>query len=146
MKLSPGLYKATVRGVPDVTVLLNERNEWRSIVQVKGMIGHHHNDITDARPLIVLDTKDSNGTLYHQLVAYLRRGGWGITADQIEAQTKPARIPEPGLWGVVEASSMDYSSRRTYLHSLDGKWGSVKGFNRWDRLLDPTLIRDGIES
>ena len=75
-------------------------------------------------------------------------------AEQIEEQTKPPRIPEPGLWAVVGAATSpahNGSVRRFVRHSdLGGKdWVEVGGSNayRWDLLVDPvTLVRDGIES
>ena len=73
-------------------------------------------------------------------------------ADQIEAQTKPPRIPEPGLWGVVEASTPDDPDRRKFgrvpsegddadqwTESYDEVWRA------WSDLIDPVLVRDGIE-
>lgn len=73
-------------------------------------------------------------------------------SQQIEAQAKPPRIPEPGLWGVVE-STVTYEGT-TYSTSLvrhpgpgtancwldrSGSWFS------WDDLIDPVLIREGVE-
>lgn len=72
-------------------------------------------------------------------------------ADQIEAQTKPPRIPEPGLWGVVEAHTRWNSERGHYVRSdLDGsvEWLRADGRSRtlWSELIDPVLIREGVES
>src|SRR4249919_2886719 len=48
-------------------------------------------------------------------------------AAQIEAQTKPARIPEPGLWGVVEAQ---------FAPSASGSTRRLAGRERWVRVGD----------
>ena len=97
--------------------------------------------ITDARPLIVLDLNGERSVTL--LARHLRNGYWNDIADQIEAQTKPVRIPEPGLWGVVEAGGY-----RWVRYSLAGcdDWVDLLGKqNEWDVLIDPTLVREGIE-
>jgi len=93
------------------------------------------------RPLIVLDLDDHDAVA---LARMLTEDGYEDIADQIEAQTKPARIPEPGLWGVVEAGGY-----RWVRYSLAGydDWVDLLGKqNEWDVLIDPTLIREGVES
>jgi len=67
---------------------------------------------------------------------------WAILtrlAVTIEAQVKPARIPEPGLWGVVEAGS----ARVKYVRWPNGSWRDGGNSFRWDDLIDPTLICEG---
>jgi len=87
---------ATVNGTPDVVVMVQTTGGWATVVG-----GATRDIITDARPLIVLkDPDDMPSNHYSRLVAFLRHGGWDFTADQIEAQTKPARIPEPTKSGV----------------------------------------------
>jgi hypothetical protein len=67
-------------------------------------------------------------------------------ADQIEAQAKPPRIPEPGLWGVVEAGTDGLPVRR-WVHHEEDRWVCDTGERRnWEALADPTLIREGVES
>jgi len=89
-------------------------------------------------------------------------GGYDVTApaflelvaDQIEAQTKPPRIPEPGLWGVVEASSKHFGGRREYIRTrkekgsllIEARWYGKHGYADWDDLIEPALIREGVES
>jgi hypothetical protein len=64
-------------------------------------------------------------------------------ADQIEAQTKPPRIPEPSKYGVVIASSQgvreEYVSEGKAWRGLDS--GS---FLDWEDLEDPVLVREGV--
>lgn len=88
-------------------------------------------------------------------------GGWSPNidfvrwiADQVEAQVRPPRIPEPGLWGVVEAiDGGEHQPRipRMYIRDAvadeDAHWTAIGHGVRieWDDLIDPTLIRPGIE-
>lgn len=73
-------------------------------------------------------------------------------ADQIEAQTKPARIEEPGLWGVVKAGCGTYlpGSGITYNWVKHDRYWMSKSFPQltvhWADLIDPTLIREGVTS
>ena len=96
-------------------------------------------------PLIVIEAVDDNH--FPSLVAYLRKGGWDLTAAQIEAQTKPARIPEPMRWG-----SKVRTARATYvlldIATLGRRWLDEHDgqLYKWDALIDPTLIREGVES
>ena len=146
--LEPGLYRATVRGVADQIVMLTDAGDGWTMTEIEGATGHDPKDITDARPRIVLDTPEGVANLQHwsRLAAYLRRGGWDFTADLIESQAKPARIPEPGMWGVVEASSKHGGDgRRIYFHGNHLKWESTQtGTTYWDQLIDPVLIREGV--
>lgn len=66
-------------------------------------------------------------------------------------QTKPVRIPEPGPWGVVEASTLT-SQKRCRWARESRLWHSLRSAHmgqnvtRWDDLIDPVLIREGMES
>ena len=110
---------------------------------------------------IVLDLGKFPGATPHVLRDTAKRhregrtGGYNVTApdfldfiaDQIEAQTKPARIPEPGLWGVVEASTDQWKQRHEYVRVRTdgyGDWTFSGGSVNWVGLIDPTLIREGI--
>lgn len=77
-------------------------------------------------------------------------------ADQIEEQTKPPRIPEPGLWGVVEAS-LAVGPRKRFVHverkaGTPGYWSGMTApwlddngiAHHWRDLVAPTLVREGI--
>jgi len=153
--LEPGFYMATVEGVPNIPIMITDNSHRGMTTRLvpdscQGTRGHAPEDITDARPLIVLKgLDDAPPDHFPRLVRFLRGGGWDFTADQIEAQTKPARIPEPGLWGVVEASYND-GARCYWTLSPDGLWHSVRPpftgatFVDWDHLIDPTLIREGL--
>ena len=105
----------------------------------------------DVRPLIVLDpdTIDTPSEIREHLstVKHLSEPGWlSRFVDQIEAQTKPPRIPEPGLWGVVEATGATLPRRR-WIHHEEDRWVCDTGVWRyWRDLIDPVLVREGIES
>ena len=142
-------------------------SEWRAVKQDKGWLGLDEGMgwvedycVTDVRPLVVLDVKDPAS-----LVEYLKEAtdgfdkaahgmdAWSGRAPirditrQIEAQVKPPRIPEPGLWGVVEAWVPGIPTRR-WVHHEEGRWVSDMGvpFKEWDDLIDPVLVREGVES
>ena len=164
--LSPGLYRATVRGVADVTVLIADTHgsgftseyicgEWRS---------HLASDITDARPLIVLDL-DAYDTgkflLFLKEQCNLIAGPWArASADvirQIEAQCKPARIPEPDKGEFVRAQlssasivHFEFVRPRNSPVKLEDPWHWVctgdGNVYQWDALIDPVLDREGVAS
>ena len=110
--LKPGLYRATVRGVPgDCTVMVGDDGNSTFALDIAGNVRRCY-VFTDARPLIVLDLSDApmeytSGT--PAVISWLRMSADGEhgagrrdlllwLAGQIEEQTKPARIsqPEPG--------------------------------------------------
>lgn len=165
----PGtVAKATVRGVPDVTVMAGygtsePRLRWLTtderLVDELNDGWYFAFDVTDVRPLVVLDLGD---------LAVLKRA-WENTEvamkeghtlpfilqglrDEILRQTKPPRIPEPGLWGVVEAAVPESGgSRWPFVHDTDqgsSEWTCVNDGDHydWDALVDPVLIREGVES
>ena len=76
---------------------------------------------------------------------------WSFLADQIEAQSKPPRIPEPGLWGVVEAVGQrdmyEARERLTWVRTDGDVWRNDScGYGvAWGDLENPTLVRPGIE-
>ena len=153
--LEPGLYRATVRGVADQIVLLTATappDPWFAFEpQSSGPSSRwfRHADITDARPLIVLDLEDHGRVNAANLAQVLREDGYPYLADQIEAQCKLARIEEPGLWGVIEASLTGTTDPRgidEWVHRVHGWHCPAHGFVQWALLIDPVLVREGVES
>ena len=150
--LAPGLWKATVRGVADTIVMVFDTSTFVTATTTGDhyyhKVGEH---LTDARPLIVLDLEDHGRVNAANLAQVLREDGYPYLADQIEAQTKLARIEEPGLWGVVEAGGDALGGRCKWVH-IEGRhdelnWTSTRGqFYDWDDLIDPVLVRSGVES
>jgi len=159
--LEPGLYRATVRGVADQIVMVTDAEDGWTMTEIARATGHALSDITDARPLIVLDLVSSQvDYLRHALNRWIE---WSSLTDekrtlagllgQIEAQTRPTRIPEPGVWGVVEAGIPSHTLRRKFVR-LDSPtrsvwvWIDADGSSSarfiWDSLIDPTLIREGL--
>lgn len=155
---------ATVRGVENVRVMRAMREWWLSATTVGGHQSHCDESVTDIRPQVLLDLDDYSG---EQAVNYLRNlaresrdfaGNSGrvgklalLIADQIEAQTNPKRIPEPGLWGVVVADWDSRSDRgiprAEWIHVMGGQWQSAISAVRapWVDLIDPVLVRKGVD-
>lgn len=97
MKLKPGLYKATVRGLPDQIVLIHDENFGCTFEPVEDRQTHLSNHITDALPLFVLDL-DTAEREYVQDLRYVadclpehdvHRALVESVADQIEGQIPP---------------------------------------------------------
>ena len=66
-------------------------------------------------------------------------------ADQIERQVKPPRIPEPGWGEQVVASTQTDEARRKFVRP-GNVWCDETGRQYvWNTLVDPVLVRDGIE-
>lgn len=156
---------ATVRGVPNVRVF-RATDHWTSDrpVDQRMTVTNLDDEVTDIRPLLVLDPEqaplgeiqrlDAKG-LRQYADRVERKAAFGAAnlihhiAGQIEAQTKPARIPEPGKWGVVEARTADFDRRRTFfrIHDFvtDGALWENNGYRRsWSDLIDPVVLRPGI--
>jgi len=75
----------------------------------------------------------------------LRRVWLFAIANQIEVQTRPARIPEPTLWGVVLAyATKGDTVRREWDHRHDGWWTPGYTVFPWANLVEPILLREGI--
>lgn len=131
---------ATVRGIRNVRVTRLSNGLWVSAdPSSTGSRINTDEQVTDVRRLVVLDLPDEAWAL---AVRTLRATGYSYdakAADQIEEQTKPLRIPEPGLWGVVVAWD-----GRHYLR-INSAWRHIGG-NRvtWDEIADPVRIRPGI--
>lgn len=158
----PGtVAKATVRGVPDVTVVAGygtSKPRLRWLTADERLVDAHNDgwyfevDLTDVRPLVVLDLDWAESVPV--LIAQLRGAGYVHIADQIEAQTKPPRIPEPGWSEKVLAHTLDDPTPREYVRFTDSRnqfptrqWyghGGRRGAQRWDDLIDPVLIREGV--
>jgi hypothetical protein len=153
---------ATVRGVPNVRIWRTPFSNWVSERAILQETAHVDRVVTDIRPLVVLDLDGYDG---ERAVTYLRnlaresrdvfdespspRGKLAnLIADQIEQQKKPPRIPEPGLWGVVEAGVKEHDQRLRWVRLGDNYRPDDRGeYDRlWCDLIDPTLIRPGIEA
>ena len=151
--LEPGLYRATVRGISDVIVAVGDDSYGRTMESLHDYYSHDTDQITDARPLIVLDLVQSPST--SRFAQAVRSAGYYNLADQIEAQTKPARIPEPEPGEHVTAGVMPAPDQpETFLHLRLRKLRNETPYDwaclttghcyMWDSLIDPTLIREGL--
>ena len=148
---------ATVRGVKGLRVVriatAHVATAWLTPCETPdGYRWHSDFDVTDVRPLVVLDLAHPalTAAVLRQVGEYIRKQHKtsveddqiaDFIADQIEAQTKPPRIPEPGLWGVVEADTGE-----KFLRADGGIWRSVDtGVGRmWEDVDNPTLVREGV--
>ncbi|HLN78764.1 MAG TPA: hypothetical protein VK204_17095 [Nocardioidaceae bacterium] len=161
-----GVYLATVKGVPNVVVIPRPRSSggvdgWLSTKRIESAVIFKADSVTDIRQLVVLDPKqvplsevmnlDVKG-LRSYADSVEHKAAFGAAnllrhlADQIEAQTKPPRIPEPGLWGVVATGMADGSSVDYWTHGHGG-WVNERGEHReWPSLDSPTLVREGISA
>lgn len=155
--LEPGLYKATVRGIPDQTIFVDGSGTVDTVTSLlpvgeDRLCYHDLEDLTEVRQLIVLDVEEPaecvtlfRGIAFHRGPS-LHVSLLNTMADQIEEQTKPARIPEPGQWGVVKATHSPAYAPTFYVNHGSGEWRRPSGFVRWDDLIDPTLVREGVPS
>ena len=146
----PGtVAKATVRGVPDQRVMRHKDGGWFSVEYADGFRHHRHLDVTDVRPLVVLDLKSANPDsnpeiLFENTLRALRKYGTVGTrgiARQIEEQTRPA-IEEPGLWGVVRDTAGEVwvcTEPHRWTRILDGvEWP-------WVDIDNPEVVREGVQ-
>jgi hypothetical protein len=108
--------------------------------------------VTDVRPLVVLDL---DGGEAKELADYLSGVDMHLSigdrlniSRQILQQTKPPRILEPGLWGIVTAREENAITEHDWVHLPTGAWASLGGsrLSTWRNLIDPTLIREGVSS
>jgi len=144
---------ATVRGVKGVRVM-RRTDHWITGNRVSAECVHHNTYVTDVRRLIVLDLdavdlRGGNSDVVADLRDPESMYAARYIANEIKAQTKPPRIPEPGLWGVVEAGVVElpHVVRGPFVHVDDTVWSSRGGACfQWDDLIDPVLVREGVGS
>jgi hypothetical protein len=99
---------------------------------------------------VVLDLHDADTAL--AVAQTLKASRWHYDQEaglQIEAQVGPPRIPEPTRLGVVEASCCHSDIRREWVRDEHGRWFAMDDEKRnpdaWDDLVDPVLVRDGVQ-
>ena len=151
--VEPGrVYLATVRGVPD-TLCIVRRYDRLAHDLIGDMGATYLADATDfVGPLVVLNIDNETASELRGCSDTLHEHGYSNSgdflsdlADEIAKQTKPPRIAEPGLWGVVSTGLGD--SLLHHMHRMDGGWVDQDGCLRdWPDLLDPVLVRDGVAS
>ena len=149
--LKPGLYRATVRGVADVTVMVTDWGySHRCITQAgvdslkyRDLHAHRDGDITDARPLIVLNLEDPAATVQTLIAAANaeinpariydpRRGALRKLAVQIEAQTKVSPTEPSDPAARVKAGDTEWAKVGPWWVCAD--MGEVP--REWDYLVD----------
>ena len=146
-----GSYKVMHIGTENGTAWAHTNDE-------TGQVLTSQDRLSNIRPLVVLDlevigkhlpTRGDWSEVVHSLRHKKDPAAFFTTnlriAEQIEAQTTPPRIPEPGLWGVVEAGHALVPTRR-WVHHEEDRWIADEGtVTYWPDLIDPVLVRDGIE-
>ena len=146
--LSPGLYRATVRGEAGHVVMVDR---FSKVHNIDNGGAFELSDITDARPLIVLDLGDDDPHHYIRALcqAEKRNHAYNLAlrkiADQIAEQTKPARIPEPNQGTHVEANLLGFPSWNEFFRIgiLDeAHWVRLKDGNvyTWDHLTNALVV------
>ena len=155
---------ATVRGVPNVRVIRIQPiagATWVTPLPVAGDLARHWDeDVTDIRLLVVLDLDDPAATVEylkeatdgfdkaaHGMDAWSGREPIRRVWAQIEAQTKPPRIPEPGLWGVVRDATGEEWVRTGPTQHTSYEWLNTETADSddWAGIKAPTLVRPGVE-
>ena len=120
---------ATVRGVPNVRVMrvTDPFHSWRAEKPCLGAQAASDDEVTDVRPLVVLDPERAPyplvGSLREQVEGELTPHTSRWLLEQIEAQTRPPKPPEPqGLGAVVEDAA-------------GGRWvrAALKSGNSWHK-------------
>lgn len=160
---------ATVRGVKGVRVYRYRSSAWVSARPVDQTRFHGDTFVTDIRPLVVVDLDDpaefarilrgvampgrpSEGDCKHIINGSISARRLTVIADQIEAQTKPPRIPEPtGLAAVVKDSNGDKWIRHDSVDDCEdasacipwrrSKWGNTA---RWDDFHAVEVLSEGL--
>lgn len=149
---------ATVRGVPNIRVFKYSDSMWSHVWDGE-RCSVRAADLTDVRPLIVLDPKRVPTPGFLLLAAKVmddgRSGYEAESADlrslatEIAAQTKPPRIPEPGFIGsrvmAAQVGEVEGSERGWTKFRKDGWIDVLDHIRSWDDLENPVLIRDGVE-
>ncbi len=117
--------------------------------------------LIDARPLLVLDPYSPDGQPDPQLAALASafcHARWDhtgngdecdpLTFSALETAARAVLDPplaEPGLLAVVEAASDRSAARVRWCQLEQGRWSTPGRNVKWSRLIDPTLVRPGVE-
>jgi hypothetical protein len=165
---------ATVRGVKGVKVvrvassLVNA--PWVTVERLDGSgAWHYDSDVTDIKPLVVLDLGYHPDQYVHALRWVEHQSGQGYPfipspanerndacwiADQIEAQTRPPRIPEPNGLGAVVANANGHKFVRVadvadgWAHGrqwqrIGGEINAVRNFG-WPEINAVKVLSEGL--
>lgn len=143
VELERGIYKATVNGVTDQIVMSDGVGAAACAAPLGGFLGFTYGEaITDARPLTIIDLGERQHREYVLDILRQPRHDWtNAVVDQIEAQTRPARIPEPGWGEKVRAWTAGNGHEREFLRykvgDPDFRWADGCEQYRWADLIDP---------
>ncbi len=148
---------ATVRGVKDVRVMRRDRGDelgdWASRAAVAAWLAHDDCDVTDVRPLVVLDNEFDRTLVKHLRTAFAQNPALTTLdwlAHQIESQTRPPKPPEPtGLGAVVNDTQGDRWVRcRRAGHEglMRVEWENERtcGHTTWDAIDAVEVLSEGV--
>lgn len=80
--------------------------------------------------------------LLDRFLVTLHADRWHSQVQQIALQR---RIPEPGPWAVVIASTELNEDPTEWVRYPSGRWFNPMGVKTaWDNLFNPTLVREGV--
>lgn len=155
--LEPGrVYRGTIEGIPDVLMLADDEGGVVGMTRVRGFLGHPANSVTNIRPQVVLDLENWHPATVASFCSQATGKSFDMNvtafkcwlADQIAAQAKPYRIPQPARAARVTATLASTADRHWFLRIKgDGSvWVDLTDGNvyDWDDLIDPILVREGI--
>ncbi len=149
---------ATVRGEPNVRVMRRDDRIWMAPTTISGANVHHDHEVTDVRPLVVLDLDETDREV---LPKWLRRNADldGLARDvarqveeQVTAQDR-ARYPKPeepsGLGAVVKDRAGTRWVRRCTCHLDPARDWSPCGedrLHRYDEIDAVEVLSKGVPS
>lgn len=134
---------------------VKDEKGWSSLLPEIGWVSNA--DVVEVRPLVVLDPDDREAAVA-LLAAYGRQyTDWTPSTDgpnidrlqqALRSLTRPPRIPEPGLYAVVDSITTGGDGPRRFVRIDLGNncWMDMNGGNRspWSFLASPVLVREGL--
>lgn len=158
LNLKPGFYRATVRGMTNVHIMVNYRGNIESVKPVNGFYDHCREHVPYARRLLTIDIGNDvlAASTYIDSLKYATPARHGDEdrllniAAQIEEQSGGSdHVPEPGVHGVVVAQGPGHVRQewhRVTSSQAEGLWRAQSdGFGtQWRFLIEPVVLRDGV--
>jgi hypothetical protein len=128
---------------------------WAHSADENGLMLSDENRVSNVRPLVVLDPDNYEAVReVVQQSQYLRPGEIVTPLTEaiqrgLRSLVKPPRIPEPFTIGAVvraaQVGEVEGSERAWTKFRKNGWIDALDHIREWDDLVDPVLVRDGIE-
>ena len=156
--MKPGLYVATVRGVEGVMVIgpSSEDRAYRTSEPINGLYYHEAPQVTDARPLVVLDPKDSRafavdvaqavGSALNVMAGRDISAGIKAVQDQIARLAAPTPAEPMGLGAVVrDRAGVLWVRARLAKEQWRraAEWDAVLIYAPWSEIDSPEVLSEG---